>query len=61
MPLYRAYVLDEHGHVVGAINFDCSDDAEARENVKQLRGHEIELWREVSGFECGNSEREPNP
>ncbi len=47
MPLYRAYILDEYGHVTGAVNFDAADDEEARERAKQLDGHRVELWRQV--------------
>ncbi len=47
MPIYRAYVLDEQGHVVGAIDLECADDEEARESAKRLGDGGIELWRQV--------------
>ncbi len=61
MPLYRAYVLDEHGHVVGAIDLECVDDGEARESAKRLGDGDVELWRQVplSESERGRREREP--
>jgi hypothetical protein len=46
MPHYRAYIFDEHGHLAGAINFDCADDEEAKERGRQLDGS-VELWRQV--------------
>lgn len=51
MPHYRAYILDDEGHPVGAVNLDCADDEEARERVKQLGGQRIELWRRVPVLE----------
>jgi hypothetical protein len=46
MPHYRAYSFDEHGHLTGAVNFDCADDEEAKERARQLDGS-VELWRQV--------------
>jgi hypothetical protein len=46
MPHYRAYIFDEHGHLTGAVNFDCADDEEAKERARQLDGS-VELWRQV--------------
>ncbi len=47
MPLYRSYILDEHGHAVGAVNFDAANDEEARARARELDGHRVELWRHV--------------
>ena len=47
MPRYRAYVLDEDGHVAGAVEFDCADDEEASERANELRYSDVELWRQV--------------
>jgi hypothetical protein len=47
MPHYRAYILDVQGLLVGGVNFDCADDAEAIERAEQLDGQHIELWRQV--------------
>jgi hypothetical protein len=48
MPRYRAYVLDEDGHLSGAVEFDCADDEEASERANELRNGDVELWRRVS-------------
>jgi hypothetical protein len=61
MPLYRAYLLDEDGHVVGAIDIDCVDDEEAREKAKQLGDHDVKLWRQVPLFEPDSPSRKPGP
>jgi hypothetical protein len=44
---YRAYILDEHGRLIGAVNFDCADDEEAKEHARHLDGHRVELWRQI--------------
>ncbi|MGH6779102.1 MAG: hypothetical protein ACRECL_14025 [Bradyrhizobium sp.] len=46
MPHYRAYIFDEQGQLVGAVDFDCADDEEATAHAGQLGGH-AELWRQV--------------
>jgi hypothetical protein len=49
MPHYRVYVLDEHGQLVGVVNFDCTDDDAAKEHAKRLAdSHEVQLWRLVA-------------
>jgi hypothetical protein len=48
MPHYRAYIIDEHGQFVSAIDFDCADDEEAKEHARGLDGRKVELWRELS-------------
>ena len=58
MPLYRAYLLDDDGHVVGAIDLECADDEEAREMAKQLGNHDVKLWRQVEVFEPESPSRE---
>jgi hypothetical protein len=47
MPFYRTYVLDEHGHVVIAIDLECVDDDEAIARASRLGDSEVELWRRV--------------
>jgi hypothetical protein len=47
MPHYRVYILDDHGRLVGAVNFDSADDEEAMERVKQLNAADTELWRHI--------------
>jgi hypothetical protein len=54
MPHYRAYILDEEGHLKDVVNFDCADDEEAKQSFKQLdgnRGNRIEMWRQVALFQ----------
>jgi hypothetical protein len=48
MPHYRAYIIDEHGQFVSAIDFACADDEEAKEHARGLDGRKVELWRELS-------------
>jgi hypothetical protein len=49
MPHYRAYFLDEHGELGGAVNLHCPDDASATERAGRLAsGHEVQLWRLVA-------------
>jgi hypothetical protein len=54
MPHYRVYVLDEGGHVAGAVEFDCADDEEASERANELRSGDVELWRRVPLPDCGS-------
>jgi len=49
MPHYRAHILDEHGHLIGAADFDCADDVEAKERARQLDGHRVVFWRQACG------------
>jgi len=52
MPQYRAYILDEHGHLMGAVDFDCADDDAAKERAEQLvAGRDGELWKRVALFD----------
>ena len=53
MPHYRAHILDEHGHLIGAADFDCADDVEAKERARQLDGHRVEFWRQACGIAPG--------
>ncbi len=46
MQLYRVYLLDERGHISGAVNLECPDDA-ANERAKELMGgRDAELWQQ---------------
>jgi hypothetical protein len=36
MPLYRVYVLGEHGQLESVLNLDCADDVSAKERVRRL-------------------------
>jgi len=43
---YRAYLLDEHRHVISAANLYCPDEQAAKENIQQLVDtNDMELWR----------------
>jgi hypothetical protein len=45
MAHYRAYFMDQDGHIVKAVDLVFGGDAEAVEAAKQLvDGHDIELW-----------------
>jgi hypothetical protein len=43
---YRAYSLDEDGHIVGRTDLVCADEQSAKQQARQLvDGHDIELWQ----------------
>src|SRR5436309_13571216 len=43
---YRAYLLDEHRHVISAANLYCADEQAAKERAQQLVGaNDVELWQ----------------
>ena len=43
---YRAYLLDEHRHVISAANLYCADEQAAKERAQQLvGGNDVELWQ----------------
>jgi hypothetical protein len=43
---YRAYILNEDGHIRRAVEFDCTDDDAAKQMAaRMLDGHDIELWQ----------------
>ncbi len=47
MQLYRVYLLDERGHISGAVDLDCPNDAAANERAKELMGgRDAELWQQ---------------
>lgn len=56
MPHYRAYLLDEHRHVISAANLFCADEQAAKESAQQLvDANDIELWqldRRIALFEA---------
>ena len=44
MQHYRAYLLDEDGHISNAIDMECTDDEQAKECAKKyVSGHNAEL------------------
>lgn len=54
MPYYRAYIMDDQGHILKPVELHCEDDEEAKEKARQLvDGHDVELWqlgRKISVF-----------
>jgi hypothetical protein len=52
---YRAYLLDNHHHVISAANLYCVDEQSAKENIQQLVDtNDMELWlldRRIAVFE----------
>ncbi|MBB4377305.1 hypothetical protein [Bradyrhizobium sp. SBR1B] len=45
MATYRAYLLEETGHVASRIDLECADDEAAKERVPWLpHEHGAELW-----------------
>ena len=46
MPEYRAYIVNDDGHFIRAVDFETRDDEAAKEQAKQLvDGHDVELWQ----------------
>jgi hypothetical protein len=56
MAEYRAYILDEDGHISEAIGFVCPDDESAKKYARQfVVDHDVELWqgdRQIATFDC---------
>lgn len=43
---YRAFIVDEDGHVQNRVDLVCEDEVEARRLAKRLvDGHDVELWQ----------------
>lgn len=43
---YRAYILDNHGHIFNFVELQARDDAEAKWEASRLRdGFDIEVWK----------------
>jgi hypothetical protein len=59
MAHYRAYLLDQHRHVISVANLQCADEQEARERAEQLVDvNDTELWqldRRIAVFEAVTS------
>ncbi|QHP71719.1 hypothetical protein EI171_33210 [Bradyrhizobium sp. LCT2] len=55
MAHYRAYLLDQHRHVISVAKLQCADEQEARERAAQLVDvNDVELWqldRRIAVFE----------
>ena len=62
MKRYRAYLLNQHSELVGAINLDCTDDQAAQEHVERLPDdhHMVELWRFVAQIKSNSPRSGPN-
>jgi hypothetical protein len=60
MAHYRAYLLDQHRHVISVANLQCADEQEARERAEQLVDvNDVELWqldRRIAVFESVTSQ-----
>ncbi|MGX1321415.1 hypothetical protein AB7M17_004868 [Bradyrhizobium sp. USDA 377] len=56
MAHYRAYLLDQHRHVISVAKLQCADEQEARERAAQLVDvNDVELWqldRRIAVFEA---------
>jgi hypothetical protein len=56
MAEYRAFILDEDGHIDRSVEFLCPDDEAAKKYVRQfVDGHDVELWqgnRQIATFDC---------
>ena len=43
---YRAYILNDEGHIIGVHELNCADDDEAKAKAAQmLDGHDLEVWQ----------------
>ncbi|WP_439393224.1 hypothetical protein ACRQ5Q_28360 [Bradyrhizobium sp. PMVTL-01] len=56
MAHYRAYLVDQHHHVISVAKLQCADEQEARERAAQLVDvNDVELWqldRRIAVFEA---------
>ena len=45
---YRAYIMDDDGHIMRAVEVHCEDDESSKEHTRPLvNGHDVELWAGV--------------
>jgi hypothetical protein len=45
---YRAYILNDEGHIIGVHKLNCADDDEAKQQAaKLLDGHDLEVWEQA--------------
>ncbi len=50
MTHYRLHILDERGNLVGAVEFECANDATAKRKAQTVSaGTPWELWRRING------------
>ncbi len=57
MPRYRVFIFNENGDWAGEVDFNCADDEEAIESVRQLSVYDAELWWQVQPLERDEAER----
>lgn len=49
---YRAYVLDDDGHITGVHELDCTSDDDAKQQAaKLLDGQNLEVWHGAPDFD----------
>jgi hypothetical protein len=42
---YRAYIIDDEGHIIGVHELNCAGDDEAKQQAGTLLdGHDLEVW-----------------
>ncbi|MEH2485404.1 hypothetical protein [Bradyrhizobium sp. AZCC 2230] len=42
---YRAYIIDDEGHIIGVHELNCAGEDEAKQQAaKLLDGHDLEVW-----------------
>jgi len=55
MAEYRAFILEEDGHIDRSVEFLCPDDEAAKTYARQfVDGHDVELWqgdRKIASFQ----------
>lgn len=65
MTHYRAYLLDQHHHVISVAHLQCANEQEARERAEQLVDvNDVELWhldRRIAVFEAVTSRTSKPP
>ena len=59
MPVYRAYIVGQHGLFIRAVDMDCVDDDAAIESARHLvDSHDVELWerdRPIARFDVASN------
>ncbi len=65
MPHYRLYILDGGGGMMGAVEFESTNDEQAKQHAETVLGDAQcgELWRRVNSdpaAERGGHAREPS-
>lgn len=59
MPVYRAYIVGQHGLFIRAVEMDCADDDAAIASAERLVDtHDVELWqmdRPIARFDVASN------